>query len=91
MNKTELISALAQKTDIKQVEAKRAIDGLLEIMTETLSKGEKITLVGFGTFSVEERAARKGYNPVSQESIQIPARKVAKFKVGRDLAEAVDK
>lgn len=91
MNKAELINALAQKTDSKQVEAKKAINGLLEIITETLSKGEKVTLVGFGTFSIEERAARKGYNPSTKQAIEIPARKIAKFKVGSELAKAVDK
>ena len=89
MNKTELVKAMSSAADISQVTAEKALQGCLEAITGTLSKGDSLTLIGFGTFSVTERAARTGRNPQTGKSINIPAKKVAKFKAGKKLADAV--
>lgn len=89
MNKTELIANMAEAADISKAAADRALLGFFEAITDSLKKGENVTLVGFGTFAVSERAARTGRNPQTGKDIQIAARKVAKFKVGKKLAEAV--
>lgn len=91
MNKTELIDALAGKTGMTKVEAGRAVDGVVEIVTEALAKGESVTLVGFGTFAVGERAARVGRNPQTGAELNIPASKQPKFSAGSKLKEAVNK
>lgn len=89
MNKTELIATMAKTADISKAAADRALLAFLEAVTNSLQKGEKVTLIGFGTFSVSERAARTGRNPQTGKEIQIAAKKVVKFKVGKKLAEAV--
>lgn len=86
MNKSELISAVAQKSGLSKVDAKKALDGVLESIGEELKNDGRVVLVGFGTFSVTERSARKGINPRTKEPIDIPAKKVVKFKAGSELS-----
>jgi DNA-binding protein HU-beta len=86
MNKAELITKMADDAGINKTEANAAIDSFVEAVTKTLKGGGKVTLVGFGTFSVSKRAARNGRNPQTGEVIKIKARKVAKFKAGKELA-----
>ena len=86
MNKAELITKISDDTGINKTEANAAIDSFVEAVTKTLKGGGKVTLVGFGTFSVSKRAARNGRNPQTGEVIKIKARKVAKFKAGKELA-----
>lgn len=90
MNKTELIDALAAKCDLSKAAAGRAVDGLTEIISETLGKGDSISLIGFGTFSVGERAARTGRNPKTGEALNIAAAKTPKFSAGAKLKAAVN-
>jgi DNA-binding protein HU-beta len=90
MNKSELIDALAAKCDLSKASAGRAIEGLTEIITETLAKGETVSLIGFGTFLVGERAARTGRNPKTGAELKIAASKVPKFSVGAKLKAAVN-
>ncbi len=90
MNKSELIDAIAKDAGITKVAAKAALESFVSNVTETLKKKDgKVSLVGFGTFSVAERAARQGINPATKKPIKIAAKKVAKFKAGADLADAV--
>lgn len=89
MNKSELIEALATKAGSTKVDAGKLLDAFTETVTASLAKGEDITLTGFGTFSVAERAARDGRNPQTGEAIKIKATKVARFKAGKTLSEAV--
>ena len=90
MNKSELIDAIAKDAGITKVAAKAALESFISNVTTTLKKKEgKISLVGFGTFSVADRAARQGINPATKKPIKIAAKKVAKFKPGADLANAV--
>ncbi len=89
MNKGELIEAIAQKSGLTKADAKKALDAFIESTTESLKKGDKIVLIGFGTFSVSERAARTGRNPQTGKVINISAKKVVKFKAGSDLAGSV--
>ncbi len=89
MNKTELINAIAEKANITKVQAKAALEATINTVSEQLAKGDKVVLVGFGTFAVSEKTARKGINPRTKETIEIPARKVVKFKVGAELNNAV--
>ena len=89
MNKTELIDAIAGAADITKSDAGKALNGIIETISGALTKGDSVTLVGFGTFSVGERAARTGRNPQTGKEIKIAAKKVAKFKPGKTLAEAV--
>ena len=90
MNKSELIDALAAKTDLTKADAGRAIDGLTEIITETLAKGDTVSLIGFGNFSVGERAARTGRNPKTGAELKIAASKTPKFSAGAKLKAAVN-
>lgn len=90
MNKTELIEALAAKTDLSKAAAGRAVDALTEIVTETLTKGDSISLIGFGTFSVGQRAARTGRNPKTGAELKIAAAKTPKFSAGAKLKAAVN-
>lgn len=90
MNKSELIDALAAKTDLIKADAGRAIDGLTEIITETLAKGDTVSLIGFGNFSVGERAARTGRNPKTGAELKIAASKAPKFSAGAKLKAAVN-
>jgi len=89
MTKTELIANMAEGAGISKAAADRALLSFQESVTESLQNGDKVTLVGFGTFSTSERSARTGRNPQTGKEIQIAARTVAKFKVGKKLAEAV--
>ena len=89
MNKSELIDAIAAGADISKAAAGRALDSMLDAVTDSLQKGEGVSLVGFGTFSVKERAARTGRNPKTGETIQIKAAKVPGFKAGKALKDAV--
>ncbi|MDV3905574.1 DNA-binding protein [Elizabethkingia anophelis] len=91
MNKSELIDAIAKDADINKVAAKKALESFISNVSSTLKKKDgKVSLVGFGTFSVAERAARQGINPSTKKPIKIAAKKVAKFKAGSELAEAVN-
>ncbi|MFZ5945269.1 MAG: HU family DNA-binding protein [Bacillota bacterium] len=91
MNKTELISSVAEKSELTKKDAEKAVNALFASVEEALSKGEKVQLVGFGTFEVRERKARTGRNPQTGQEIQIPAAKVPAFKAGKSLKEAVEK
>jgi DNA-binding protein HU-beta len=86
MNKTELIAKIAEDAGITKVQATSSLNSFIEGVTKTLKKGNKLTLVGFGTFSVTKRAARKGRNPFTGEAINIKAKKVAKFKASKELS-----
>lgn len=89
MNKGELVESMADAATISKAAAERALTGLLDSITNALSKGGKVTLVGFGTFSVSKRSARQGRNPQTGAAIKIAARKVARFKPGSKLADSV--
>jgi len=89
MNKAEFVSAVADAAEMTKVDAARAIDALLMTITETLARGEAITLVGFGTFQVRKRAAREGRNPKTGETMKIKASKTPAFKAGKALKDAV--
>ncbi|MGP8214359.1 MAG: HU family DNA-binding protein [Bacteroidia bacterium] len=89
MNKAELIDAISGEAKITKADAQRAVDGLIDATTKALKKGEKLTLVGFGSFSVAKRAARTGRNPQTGATIKIAAKKVVKFKAGAELASKV--
>lgn len=91
MTKTELINVVAEKAALSKKDAEKAVSAVLESITESLANGEKIQLVGFGTFEVRERAARMGKNPATGEQIEIAATKVAAFKAGKALKDAVAK
>ena len=91
MNKTELIDKIAAGSGISKADAKKALDATVVALKDALIAGDKIQLVGFGTFSVSERPAREGINPATKEKIQIAAKKVAKFKAGAELADAINK
>ena len=90
MKKSDLISVLAGKTDMKKVEAQKFIDALIEIVGEELANGEKVQIAGFGTFEVSERPAREGRNPRNGETLTIKASKSPHFKAGRALKERVN-
>ncbi|MDR0232337.1 MAG: HU family DNA-binding protein [Dysgonamonadaceae bacterium] len=89
MNKSELISAIAENACLSKVDSKKALDGFIAAVSNELKKGGKISLVGFGTFSVAEKSARQGINPRTKQPIKIEGKKVAKFKPGAELADAV--
>ncbi len=91
MNKAELVAHIADETGLSKTQANAVIDSITEAVTKTLKKNDSVTLVGFGTFSVTKRKARKGRNPKTGAAIKIGAKKVAKFKPGTDLAKAVNK
>lgn len=87
MNKTEFIAAVAAKADLTKVDSKKAFDAMVEVIREEMEKGERLSLIGFGTFYVSERAAREGVNPQNPgKKIQIPASKSVKFKAGAGLS-----
>ncbi len=90
MNKSELVSAIAEKSGLSKSDSKKALDGVLEAITDALKAGDKVALVGFGTFSVSERPERQGLNPLTKETITIAAKKVAKFKAGADIDNAIN-
>lgn len=89
MNKTELVDAVATKSELTKQDSKRAVDALIETISNTLAQEEKIQLVGFGTFEIRERAGRTGRNPQTGEQMTIPASKSPAFKPGKELKEAV--
>ena len=91
MKKVELVEAVADRAGITKADATRALDATLEVVTEALAKGDKVPLVGFGTFSVSKRAAREGRNPRTGETVQIAARNAVSFKPGSALKEAVNR
>lgn len=89
MNKTELINAVAEKSGLSKVDAKKAVEAFVETVSSELKEGGKVALLGFGSFSVAEKAARKGVNPKTKQPIEIPARKSVKFKAGAELTEII--
>lgn len=89
MNKAELIAKLADDAGITKTQANATVDSFVDAVTKTLKKGDKVTLVGFGTFSVSKRAARNGRNPQTGAVIKIKAKKVAKFKAGKELSAKI--
>ena len=91
MTKAELINAVAQKTELSKKDSEKAVVAVIDAISETLAAGEKVALVGFGTFEVKERAAREGINPRTKEKIEIPASKLPVFKAGKALKEEVSK
>jgi DNA-binding protein HU-beta len=90
VNKSELVDAIASGADISKASAGRALDSMVETITESLKKGDPVALVGFGTFSVKDRAARQGRNPQTGATIQISAARVPGFKAGKGLKDAVN-
>lgn len=91
MNKNELVSAVAEKAELSKQQASQAVDAVFDVIETTMSKGDDIRLVGFGTFSVSHRAASKGRNPSTGAEVDIPARNVPKFAAGKGLKDAVNK
>ena len=89
MNKAQLIDAMAEKAGLSKADAKKALDAFVGATTDALKGGDRVALIGFGSFSVSERAARTGRNPQTGKEIQIAAKKVVKFKAGAELADAV--
>lgn len=89
MNKTELITAMAEQTELSKKDVEKTLKAFIDTVTEELKKGEKVQLVGFGTFEVTERAAREGRNPQTGETIEIAACIAPKFKAGKQLKEAL--
>ena len=90
MNKTELVAAIAEQASLQKKDAEKALKAFIDVVTDELKKGEKVQLVGFGTFEVAQRAAREGQNPMTGEKMTIPASKAPKFKAGRGLKDAVN-
>lgn len=90
MNKTELVAAIAEKTELSKKDAEKALKAFTEVVAEELKKGGKIQLVGFGTFEVSERQAREGRNPRTGESMTIAASKTPKFKAGKALKDSIN-
>ena len=90
MNKAELIDAMASDANLSKADAKRALESLTSNVTSALKKGDKVALIGFGTFSISARAARTGRNPQTGATIKIAAKKVAKFKAGSALSDSVN-
>jgi len=89
MTKAELVAKIASEAGITKSQAEKAVDGFFSAVSDALAAGDKITLVGFGTFSVSARSQREGRNPGTGEKIQIPASKAVKFKAGKTLSEKV--
>ena len=90
MNKTELVEKIAVGAGLSKVDAKKALDATIASIKDALKAGDKVALVGFGTFAVNERPAREGINPATKTKIKIAAKKVAKFKAGAELADALN-
>lgn len=90
MNKTELVAAVAENADITRKDAEKAVRAFVDVVTEELKKGEKVQVVGFGTFEVVERAAREGRNPHTGEPMPIAASRAPKFKAGKVLKDALN-
>ncbi|MGL6200168.1 MAG: HU family DNA-binding protein [Lachnospiraceae bacterium] len=90
MNKTELVAAIAEKAELSKKDSEKALKVFIDVVTEELKKGDKVQLVGFGTFEVSERAAREGRNPQTGKTMKIAACKAPKFKAGKALKDAVN-
>ncbi len=90
MNKKELVAAIAAKSEMTQADAQKALKAFVEVVTEELKKGEKVQMVGFGTFEVSERAAREGRNPQTGKKMKIKASKAPKFKAGKALKDSIN-
>ena len=90
MNKTELVAALADQAGVSKKDAEKVLKAFTDVVTDELKKGEKVQLVGFGTFEVSERAARAGRNPATKQPIKIPASKAPKFKAGKAFKDALN-
>ena len=90
MNKTELVAAMAEQTNLSKKDAEAALKAFIDVVSEELKKGEKVQLVGFGTFEVSERAAREGKNPQTGETMEIKASKTPKFKAGKALKDMMN-
>ncbi|MCB9524853.1 MAG: HU family DNA-binding protein [Myxococcales bacterium] len=90
MNKSELISAVADASGLSKADSGRAVDAVIDAITAALAKGDKVSLVGFGNFLVQDRAARTGRNPATGEAVEIAAKKLPKFKPGAALKDAVN-
>lgn len=90
MNKAELVDAMASKTGLSKANAKKALDAFVGATSESLKNGDRVAIVGFGSFSVSQRSERSGRNPRTGEKITIPAQKVVKFKAGSDLSSGVN-
>ena len=90
MNKTELVAAMAKQTNLSKKDAEAALKAFIDVVSEELKKGEKVQLVGFGTFEVSERAAREGRNPQTGETMEIKASKTPKFKAGKALKDMMN-
>ena len=89
MNNTDFINAVAEKSGLSKVDAKKAVEAFVETVSSELKEGGKVALLGFGSFSVAEKSARKGVNPKTKQPIEIPARKSVKFKAGAELTEII--
>lgn len=89
MNKTDLVNAVAETSELSKKDAGKAVDAVFQTIMDTLKTGEKVQIIGFGNFEVRDRAARKGRNPQTGEEIQIPASKVPAFRAGKALKDAV--
>lgn len=90
MNKTDLVNAISAKAGLSKAESKKAVNATIEAIAEALKAGEKVSLIGFGTISVQERPERQGINPATKETITIAAKKVIKFKAGSDLESSIN-
>ena len=90
MNKTELVAAMAESAELSKKDAEKALKAFVDVVTEELKKGEKVQLVGFGSFEVTQRAAREGINPLTKQPMKIAASKAPKFKAGKALKDAVN-
>ena len=91
MNKTELVESMAQKTEGTKKATEESLNAMIDVITDALKKGDKVQLIGFGSFEVVKRAARKGLNPQTGEELKIPASKAPKFKPGKALKDSVNK
>ena len=91
MNKTELITAVAQEAEMTKKDAEKAVKAVIDVVSGALAKGEKVQLIGFGTFEVRKRDARTGINPQTKQTVKIPASKAPAFKAGKALKDAVNK
>lgn len=89
MNKAELVAAIAKEAGLTKADSKKALDAFIKVTTKSLKKGDRVALVGFGSWTVKKREARKGRNPQTKEVITIPAKKVVKFKPGSELEKSV--
>ena len=89
MNKTELVAAIAANAELSKKDSEKALKAFIDVVTEELKKGEKVQLVGFGTFEVKERAAREGRNPATGAAMKIPASKAPAFKAGKAFKDAI--